>query len=262
MNYGRERYQTLRIKLNSRNQASENWLTFLRKFGIQVKPEVLDRINGGSFRYQYSNRNKSICIWTQHRPDQNTVRPGSAGTTVVRVEETSSVPFGKVRSALVGVSNIPPKFTRMTRDQLHELSDQLVHQNNPVTVSDLVPHTKALDEMEDSKFDTLEDFGKHYQERRQGKEAKAMDIYEISAKLSAAGVKHVIVAADEATALQIKFKSASERAKARREAKQYRLKNKSKLKMKRKKYAQKMKHRKPNALRSQRMKLISKHYNH
>lgn len=262
MKYGRERYQELRIKLNNRNQASENWLKFLRKFSLQVKPEALDRINGGIFRYQYSNRDKSICIWTQHRPDQNTIRPGSAGTAVVRVEETAPVPFSKVRSTLVKTSNVPPTFTRMSRGQLRELSNQLVNQSNPVTVSDLVPHAKVLDDMEDSSFDTLEDFGKHYQERRHGKEVKSMDIFEISAKLQEAGVKHVLVAADEATALQIHYKSAAERAKERRKAKQYRLKNKSKLKMKRKKYEQKMKHRKPNALRSQRMKLISKHYNH
>lgn len=90
-----------------------------------------------------------------------------------------------------------------------------------------------------------------------------MSIYEVSAALSARGVKHIVVdCSGEATALQIKFKSSAERAKNRREAKKYRLQNKSKLKMKRKKYAMKMKHKKPDRTRSQRAKLISKYYKH
>jgi hypothetical protein len=65
--------------------------------------------------------------------------------------------------------------------------------------------------------------------------------------------------AGEATAA-IHFKTSSERAKQRRLAKLYRQKNKSKIKLKAKAYRKKMKHKKPNALRSRIAKLIAKHY--
>lgn len=67
---------------------------------------------------------------------------------------------------------------------------------------------------------------------------------------------------DEADALTIHFKSTSERNKDRKKAKIYRQKNKAKLRLKAKKYALKMKHKKPNALRSRIAKLVAKHYHH
>lgn len=81
----------------------------------------------------------------------------------------------------------------------------------------------------------------------------------------AANYKPVVTASydsDEADALTIHFKSTSERNKERKKAKIYRQKNKAKLKLKAKKYALKMKHKKPNALRSRIAKLVAKHYHH
>lgn len=110
----------------------------------------------------------------------------------------------------------------------------------------------------------------------------ANNIYALSKQMILQGVKHVVVdctakeciayvhvtgvgeatAVDEATAIQINFKTSSERAKQRRKSKQYRLKNKSRLKLKRKQYERKMKHKKPNRLRSQIMKKVHDRYNY
>ena len=103
-----------------------------------------------------------------------------------------------------------------------------------------------------------------------------MSIQDLSAELTAFGTAHRIVLAtahykpvvtasydsDEADALTVHFKSTSERNKDRKKAKIYRQKNKAKLRLKAKKYALKMKHKKPNALRSRIAKLVAKHYHH
>jgi hypothetical protein len=91
-----------------------------------------------------------------------------------------------------------------------------------------------------------------------------MSLESISQALAAYGIDHVVVACSEADAkspprrVTLKFKSSSERARARREAKQYRLRNKAKLRLKAKKYRMKMKHRKPNKILSDRAKLVHK----
>ena len=102
-----------------------------------------------------------------------------------------------------------------------------------------------------------------------------MSIQDLSDTLTASGVSHRIVLAssskhlitsyaseDEVDALTVHFKNSSERIKERKRNKVYRQKNKAKLRLKAKKYAQKMKHKKPNALRSRIAKLVAKHYHH
>lgn len=64
------------------------------------------------------------------------------------------------------------------------------------------------------------------------------------------------------TAAGIRFRSSTERLRARKAAKLYRLKNKSKLKQYRKKYALHRKHARPNTQRSLLMKKVAKHYGH
>lgn len=199
-NYGRERYKSLRINLNSKNQASETWLKFLRLFKINTVPVKLDQINGGLFRYQYSNANKSICIWTQHRPDQNTIRPGHAGTVVVRVEDNSTVPFGKLRSALVRISNVPPLFTRMTSEQTQDLAMQLQDQPDPVNTQDLIKHESTLKDLNDSRFSSFDDFGLQYTERNKMKTTLTTatsnhSLVVLSRKLAVAGVANKLVTA-------------------------------------------------------------------
>lgn len=93
-----------------------------------------------------------------------------------------------------------------------------------------------------------------------------MSIQAISEHLVTAGVKHVIVYANEADAkspprsVPLHFKSSSERARLRREAKKYRLAHKSQLRLKSKKYRIKMKHKKPNPILSRRAKQVHKKF--
>jgi hypothetical protein len=88
----------------------------------------------------------------------------------------------------------------------------------------------------------------------------------ISARLVTAGVKHIVVRASEVDAkspprnVPLHFKSSSERARLRREAKKYRLAHKSQLKLKAKKYRTKMKHKKPNPILSRRAKQVHKKF--
>lgn len=160
--YGREQFQKLSVKVNAAGQAGEIWLNFLRSFGIRTVPTALDPVNGGVFRYQYSNPKHSICIWTVSRPDQNPLRPGYAGTVVVRCDDNAPYAFGKVRSALVRISNIAPKYVRMTKQETMKLAEQLQGQADPVQVNDLTEHSRTLTELEDSRFSSLEDFGTKY----------------------------------------------------------------------------------------------------
>lgn len=87
-----------------------------------------------------------------------------------------------------------------------------------------------------------------------------MSIETISARLTAEGIEHRVVIARTIRSVPLKFKSSSERARLRREARKYRLKNKSALKLKAKKYRMKMKHRKPNPILSKRAKQVHKKY--
>jgi hypothetical protein len=167
---GRERFGKLVVKTDRYGAASSIWLGFLKKFGILPTPSVLQGVHAGAFRYQYCNKAKSICIWTQERPDQNPNNPGLAGIAVLRVDASSHVPFGKIRSALRSISNISPTRKRMTKDELHKLSSQLHAQNRPLDISDidaeLEDHDSALDSLEDSSFDNFEDFFNSYKAKR------------------------------------------------------------------------------------------------
>lgn len=167
---GRERFGKLVVKTDRYGAASSIWLGFLKKFGILPTPLVLQGVHAGAFRYQYCNKAKSICIWTQERPDQNPNNPGFAGISVLRVDTSSHVPFGKIRSALRSISNISPTRKRMTKDELRKLSSQLHAQNKPLDISDidaeLEDHDSALDSLEDSSFDNFEDFFNSYKAKR------------------------------------------------------------------------------------------------
>jgi len=167
---GRERFGKLVVKTDRYGAASSIWLGFLKKFGILPTPLVLQGVHAGAFRYQYCNKAKSICIWTQERPDQNPNNPGLAGIAVLRVDASSHVPFGKIRSALRSISNISPTRKRMTKDELRRLADQLKAQPKPLDVTDIEDemdeHDSALDALDDSEFVDFEDFGRAYQEKR------------------------------------------------------------------------------------------------
>lgn len=167
---GRERFQKLIIKQDRNGACSGIWFDFLRKFGIKTVPEKLSGFHAGAFSYQYSNPSHSICIWTQERPDQNPLRPGYAGVSVLRVEDNAPHKFGKIRSALVQISNIPPTRKRMTKEELRGLVTQLQAQPNAVDTTDIedeiAEHDSALDALDDSEFSDFADFGRAYNDKR------------------------------------------------------------------------------------------------
>lgn len=171
--FGREQYQALRIKPNNKNQAAPNWLAFIKRFNIKPVPKELSGIDAGAFRYKYHNNDNTVCIWTQERPDQNPLNPGYAGKTVLRVDETSDFKFGAIRSALVKISNVPPAFKRMTKEELRSLVHQLTStQTNQAEVKhlqeELLDHDSALDALDD-KYSDFADFGQAYKETRKSK---------------------------------------------------------------------------------------------
>lgn len=89
-----------------------------------------------------------------------------------------------------------------------------------------------------------------------------MSIEAISARLTEEGIEHCVVIARTIRSVPLKFKSSSERARLRKEAKKYRLAHKAQLKLKAKKYRMKMKHKKPNPILSKRAKQVHKKYNY
>lgn len=168
--FGREQYENLRIKPNNKNQAAPNWLMFLKRFGIKSVPKEISGVDAGAFRYKYHSADNTICLWTQHRPDQNPTNTGFAGKTVLRVDETSDFKFGAIRSALVKISNVPPAFRRMTKDELRSLVNQLANTSNAQNdvkhlQEDLLDHDSALEMLDDSYSD-FEDLGKAYKSVR------------------------------------------------------------------------------------------------
>lgn len=168
--FGREQYDSLRIKTNNKNQATPNWLVFLKRFNIKSVPKEISGIDAGAFRYKYHNADNTICMWTQHRPDQNPTNTGFAGKTVLRVDESSDFKFGAIRSALVKISNVQPTFKRMTKEELRSLVSQLANSINAqkdVTdiQKDLLDHDSAMEMLDDSYSD-FEDLGKAYKSVR------------------------------------------------------------------------------------------------
>jgi hypothetical protein len=172
--FGREQYEALKIKPNSKNQAAPVWHAFLRRFEILVVPKELQGIDAGAFKYKYHSRDNTICIWTQERPDQNPINPGNAGKTVVRVDDHSDFKFGALRSALVKISNVRPQYKRMTKQELSEMVQQLARQGTQSQKEvenlheELLDHDSTLSLISDDYSD-FEDLGKKYKEARKSK---------------------------------------------------------------------------------------------
>lgn len=133
--YGREYFSSVRIKLNSKNQAGPAWLSFLRKAGLKTIPyEYKAAWEGGIFRYRYTNAAKTVYVFAQCRPDiaEHGKPAGWAGDIVVLVTDESNLRFGVVRSALVASSRagVPKSRSRRTRDQML-MEDMLEHNYAP-----------------------------------------------------------------------------------------------------------------------------------
>jgi hypothetical protein len=60
----------------------------------------------------------------------------------------------------------------MTKQESLKLAEQLQGQLHPVPVNDLMEHSRTLDELEDSRFNSLEDFGTTYHVTKKMKQEK------------------------------------------------------------------------------------------
>ena len=168
--YGRERFANIKIKLNRDGQATPAWYKFLHDFGIKTIPTQLVGIDAGAFSCAYANNNRSITIWTEFRPDQNTITPGRAGITILRVDDNSPHKFGKIRSALVKISNAEPMHKRMTKDELHELQHHLSKgPNSIINPKDQEEHEEILDQLGDTKYKDFASLQKAIEEKKANK---------------------------------------------------------------------------------------------
>lgn len=158
--HGREQYKALRIKLNKQNQASEYWLAFLRKFKITTVPEKLSGVHAGAFKYVYCNRDRTICIWLQTRPDQNTVNPGHAGVTVLRVEDHAPFTFTQIKRELARISNVQIPITRRPRYTLPE--QEQPNSTKPSPNHEQKQHEIALRNLHGTRFGDFDAFMKKY----------------------------------------------------------------------------------------------------
>ena len=190
--YGREYFNDVRIKLNSKNQAGPAWMSFLRKAGLKTVPyEYKATWEGGVFRYRYTNSSKTIYVFTQGRPDvaEYGKPAGWAGDVVVLVTDESNIRFGVVRSALVASSRtgVPKSRSRRTRDQML-MEEMLAHNvgadaNEPTapqeyssTNREAVIHARTLQalrlELGSKHVNSLADYGVLYKKYRKQAEAE------------------------------------------------------------------------------------------
>ena len=160
--FGREQYTSLRINLNKKGQASEYWLAFLRKFKISTVPEKLSGVHAGVFKYVYCNRDRTVCIWLQTRPDQNTVKPGHAGTTVLRVEDHAPFTFQQIKRELARISNVQIKIIRRPRYTLPEQEQPTKPHTKLSPVNDQTQHETTLKTLRGKRFNDFDAFMKKY----------------------------------------------------------------------------------------------------
>ena len=126
LSQGSEVFDDVRLIQRPRTSYGASFASFCREFKLSVVPEILeDNVIYGQYRYAFANRTGSIVVWTQFdplhvQPHEPASQAGRLGDVFIRVESNSPVTFGKLRSGFRKVANIPPKFKRITREDVYE----------------------------------------------------------------------------------------------------------------------------------------------
>lgn len=123
---GSEVFDGVRLVQRPRVSFGASFASFCREFKLSVVPEILeDSVIYGQYKYAFANRSGSIVVWTQFdpmhvQPHEPASKAGYLGDVFIRVEDDAPVTFGRLRSGFRKVANIPPKFKRITREDVYE----------------------------------------------------------------------------------------------------------------------------------------------
>lgn len=270
---GHEQFVNVAIKTNNKGQASVAWLAFLKRIGVNPTPHPYNSKDEKDAHYSvcYMNaknaKNATVFIICENRPDLavHGKPSGWVGSMVLFVFPNSDLRFGTIRSALVIAASTGVSATRRKNKSHADKQLDAAMSDPNRNAADIVEHEARNAQLHSETMKALRDLGMNRLDAETFSELYHTTKEEISKRMQedreAGGTGEASDAAEHVViATQIHFKTTSERLQARKKAKLYRQKNKSKLKLKSKVYRKKMKHKKPNALRSRIAKLVAKHY--